>query len=164
MIIFHSQIVEGKPFKTSFITSYADEKFVDLHPLVSVKPSEVEVEILEVGDILTISFKGKISVVLECSYTLDKINSVINIDESLEFSTDVSDNELDHLTDDNRIDLDDYFFSALLPNIPMRVKKSGMGRLKSGAGYDVIDEDEYARRKRNRSDDRLSKLDEIEID
>ena len=164
MIVFHNQIVEGKTFKTSFVTSYDDSLFVNQHPLVSVKPSKVEVEMLEVADILTISFKGNIDVVLECSYTLEKINSVIKIDESLEFSTDPDDNDMDHLIDETRINLDEYFLSVFLPNIPMRVKKSGAAKLKGGKGYDVIDEDEYHKQEQNKTDPRLSKLDDIDVD
>ena len=138
----------------------------DINSLIDVKTCNVEVQVCDYGDIVRVLVQLKATVVLQCAYTLEPIDYIVDTDEYIDFSMLDEDEEDDNIfyVDNPEIDLIPYIFGILITEIPSKVVKEGAKLPSSGDGYEVLTEEEYEEKQQNKVDPRFSKLDNLDLD
>ena len=139
---------------------YLPEQYSHVFSLNEIKKVEVEAKCSNYGDIIEVEFKIKADLVLQCSYTLEDVDYLMDTEETLEFSFEPINEEIIVITG-NEIDLDEHVLSIIIGNIPLRVIKKG-AKLPSVEGVRVLTEDELEEERKNTLDPRLSALDDWE--
>lgn len=165
MNIIKSQYLVGQTYHLSGDLDFSNAA---LNPTLirKIKDCHVEININNYGELFRVEINLKSNVVLPCSYTLEDVDYVVKGKEEFDFTEDESladDEELFYEGDD-LIVLDDYIYSILIALVPPKVIKEGASLPKGGKGYEVISEDEYERRKKEKGDSRWSALDNLEFD
>ena len=97
---------------------------------------------------------------------LEPIDYDVDTDEYIDFSMLDEDEEDDNIfyVDRPEVDLTPYIFGILITEIPTKVIKEGATLPSSGQGYEVLTEDEYEEKMKNRVDSRFSALDDLDFD
>ncbi|MCH5180382.1 MAG: DUF177 domain-containing protein [Erysipelotrichales bacterium] len=139
---------------------YLPEQYSHVFSLNKIKKVEVEAKCSNFGDIIEIYFEIKADLVLQCSYTLEDVDYLMDVNETLEFSFEPINEEIIEI-EGNEIDLDEYVLSIIIANIPLRVIKKG-AKLPSVDGVRVLSQDEFEEEKKNTLDPRLAALDDWE--
>ena len=98
-----------------------------------------------------------------CAYTLEDVELKLKFKDSLEFSNEVSDDEDIFFEEKPIFSLDPYILGLIVAETPIKIVKKGAKLPQAGDGYRVLSEDEYQLEKRNKSDSRWDKLDEVKL-
>ena len=69
----------------------------DINSLIDVKTCNVEVQVCDYGDIVRVLVQLKATVVLQCAYTLEPIDYIVDTDEYIDFSMLDEDEEDDNI-------------------------------------------------------------------
>ena len=96
-----------------------------------------------------------------CSYTNEEFPIKYKVKEQMTFSNNEDSDYESALNEE--IDLDPYFLSIIDSEIPLSVIKPGAKMPSGGDGYRVISEDDLNKERNNKTDDRWSKLDDVEL-
>ena len=145
---------------------FPKEMLEDINSLLDVKSCNASVRVCDYGDIIRVEVDLKAKVVLQCAYTLEPIDYDVDTDEYIDFSMLDEDEEDDNIfyVDRPEVDLTPYIFGILITEIPTKVIKEGATLPLSGQGYEVLTEDEYEEKMKNRVDSRFSALDDLDFD
>lgn len=137
------------------------------YSLVEIQDFELDVSYNDFNDETHVSLNAVVPVTLECAYTLKHFRSVVEINETICFSDEVSESnaELDDCYYEKGpfIDLTPYLFILIISLIPLKVIAPGARLPESEV---VLSEEEYLKTKGHRplaDDEALRKLAE-EID
>lgn len=136
------------------------------YSLKGIKPFTLQAYFETFEEEVEVELKAQVVLVLECAYTLEHFEHIIDLDEVLVFNYKNPNIEAD--SDDifyekgPFIDLDPYLYALILSYIPLKVIKPGAQRPERGANYQVLSEEEYAKTKKNLGDDFGDLLDEID--
>lgn len=150
----------------SEIIDLSNEDFSANYSLKGIAPFKLDVIFNTYDEEVEVSIYGKVTVTLECAYTLELFEDEIELDEELIFNF-VNPN-IEAESDDAfyekgpDIVLDHYIYALILSYIPLKAIKPGAKRPESGEGYTVLTEEEYAAQKQtlgDEYDDIFSKLD-----
>ena len=92
---------------------YLPEQYSHVFSLNKIKKVEVEAKCSNFGDIVEIYFEIKADLVLQCSYTLEDVDYLMDVEETLEFSFEPINEEIIEI-EGNEIDLDEYVLSIII--------------------------------------------------
>lgn len=139
------------------------EQFDPYH-IRRVEKCEVEVKGKIVEDLLLLDVVIDAEVVGVCSVTLEDIPLKLHIVDDIQITND-KENEDDFIffEKDNIFDFDPYILSIIVSEVPLFMIKDGVKLPEGDDKFRVIDEDQYEEEKKNKKDDRWSKLDDIEL-
>lgn len=138
------------------------------YSLKGIKPFTVTVDFDTFTDVVETHIQGKVQVILECAYTLEHFEYEIVMDDELCFNF-VNPN-IEAECDDcfyeagPEIDLDPYLYAIILSYIPLKVIKPGANLPKSGQGYAILTEEEYATKHPTLNDEFGDLFDELDLD
>ena len=135
-----------------FSTSYRIRKITSCH---------VKVDLLQYEYITTLTLFIKGEVVGACSYTNEDVVLPYKVKEIMTFSSE--EGVADYLIENDLIDLDPYLFSLIDNAVPLNIVKKGAKLPESGNGYEVLTEEEYLKKKKEKKDARWSALDDLDI-
>ncbi len=148
--------------------TYSTEQLQGIHSLIRMPYVHGKVELSEDDGIVHALFSIKANLVLECAYTLQEVDYKVDFDDELDFCfiKDEYHEEDENLIyiEGNTLDLDIYILGLIITEIPMKVVKKGAKLPTNGKDYEVITEDEYYNRHKDKVDPRLSALDDFEVD
>ncbi len=136
------------------------------YSLKGIKPFPLQVFFETFDEEVEVELKAKVTLVLECAYTLDHFEHEIVLDEVLVFN--YKDPNIEVENDDifyekgPFIELDHYIYGLILSYIPLKVIKPGAKRPESGDNYAVLSDEEYSSKKLNIGDDFGDLLDELD--
>ena len=135
-----------------FSTSYRIRKITSCH---------VKIDLLQYEYITTLTLFIKGEVVGACSYTNEDVVLPYKVKEIMTFSSE--EGVADYLIENDLIDLDPYLFSLIDNAVPLNIVKKGAKLPESGNGYEVLTEEEYLKKKKEKKDARWSALDDLDI-
>ena len=136
---------------------------VDKGHIKEIKSCHVKVTGNDYDDLFVATLKVDAEVIGTCSYTLEDVPLKIKTTATLNFTFDEEDDELIHI--DNPIfDIDEFVYSIIISEVPLKIVKKGAKLPSSGDGYRVLSEDEYNKEQKQKVDSRWSTLDDIELD
>ena len=140
---------------------FSCESFDPTH-IKEVRDTHVKVSGQDYEDLLVLTVEVSSTVIGVCSYSLEDVTLPIKIKDTLTFSFDMEDEDIIKI--DNAIfDIDSYILSLIIAEVPIKIVKKGAKLPSSGDGYRVLSEDEYQKEQETKTDDRWSKLDDIEL-
>ncbi len=151
----------NKPTKFSEDVDFSSKEFDPLF-LRGITNCHVEMEATQYDEFLRVNFDIDTSIVAVCAYTLEDVILPLKIHEELAFG-DNPDDESSYYEENVIIDLDEYILGIILAYIPPKVIKKGAKPPKDGEGYRVITEEQLAEERKNKKDDRWSKLDNLDL-
>lgn len=147
---------------------YSLEQIKGIHSLIRIPFVHARVELSEDDGIVHAKFHIKADLVLECAYTLEEVDYKVNFHDELDFCfiKDGYQEEDENLIyiEGSTLDLDNYILGLIITEIPMKVVKKGAKLPTNGKDYEVITEDEYYNRHKDKVDPRLSALDDFDVD
>lgn len=117
----------------------------------------------EYDDLIVVEASVEAKVIGVCAYTLEDVELKLKFKDSLEFSNEVSDDEDIFFEEKPIFSLDPYILGLIVAETPIKIVKKGAKLPQAGDGYRVLSEDEYQQEKRNKSDSRWDKLDEVKL-
>ena len=117
----------------------------------------------EYDDLIVVEASVEAKVIGVCAYTLEDVELKLKFKDSLEFSNEVSDDEDIFFEEKPIFSLDPYILGLIVAETPIKIVKKGAKLPQAGDGYRVLSEDEYQLEKRNKSDSRWDKLDEVKL-
>lgn len=165
MNLIISKLVNGKALINKFEGKVDQSLLINTNPLIDIKNINVVITVMLIDDIITLTFKGNVNVILECSYTLSHFAKNIFVDDQFEISLDKDNDDLEYiqLGKTNEINLDEFLLASIRSSIPMVVIKPGVKLPKGNSDYRVLTEEELAKEKENSYDPRFDKLKDIDI-
>lgn len=116
-----------------------------------------------IDDLLMLDLNIKSEVIGVCSYTLQDVPLNVSVNEHIEISNEVSDDEDIYYEKENIFSIDPYVLSIIVSEVPLVIIKEGATLPNDGDGYRILDEDEYLEEQKNKKDERWSKLDDIDL-
>lgn len=152
----------------SEIVDLSNEDFSANYSLKGIAPFTLDVIFNTFEDEVEVSVYANVTVTLECAYSLELFEQVIEIDELLIFN--FMNKDIEAESDDAfyepgpYIELDHYLFALILSYIPLVAIKPGAKRPTSGEGYEVLSEEEYAAKKQTLGDDFEDIFSKLDID
>ncbi len=117
----------------------------------------------EYDDLIVVEACVEAKVIGVCAYTLEDVELKLKFKDSLEFSNEVNDDEDIFFEEKPIFSLDPYILGLIVAETPIKIVKKGAKLPQAGDGYRVLSEDEYQQEKRNKSDSRWDKLDEVKL-
>jgi len=117
----------------------------------------------EFEDLLMLKINIKANVVGICSYTLEDVEIPLDINENIEISNEIQDDDTIFYEPNNIFSIDDYILSLILANVPSKIIKKGAKLPSGGEGYRVLTEDQYEEEQKNKKDSRWDVLDSIDL-
>jgi uncharacterized metal-binding protein YceD (DUF177 family) len=144
------------------VVSYAKEKIVNKPSLLDIKNVHALAKVELFNDLIKADIEATATLVLECAYTLEPLERNITINETLQLTEDVREDDALLYAPGPEINLDDYLYGLILTEVPAKVVKRGAHLPKEGKGYRVITEDQLIREKEQNGDPRLNELDKFE--
>ena len=153
------------------LTAEVDLSDVDLHAnysLKAIKPFTVTVDFDTFTDVVEVHIRGKVTLILECAYTLEHFDYEVEMDDELTFNF-VNPN-IEAETDDcfyekgPEIFLDPYLYAIILSYIPLKVIKPGANLPKSGEGYEILSEEEFEAKHQTLDDEFGDLFDKLDLD
>lgn len=140
-------------------SSYQEEPY----HIKKILPASVKITGSIYEDLLMLDVSIKVTVIGVCSYTLEDVPLNLNINEKIQISDEVEDDE-DIFYEKNVIfDIDPYILSLIITNVPTKIIKKGAKLPENGNGYRVISESDYQEEIKNTKDSRWNKLDDIDL-
>ena len=135
----------------------------DPYHIRKISSCHVKVTGSVIEDLLMLDLNIKSEVIGVCSYTLEDVPLNINVNEHIEISNEVQDDEDIYYEKDNIFSIDPYVLSIIIAEVPLVIIKDGATLPEGGKGYRILDEDEYLEEQKNKKDERWSKLDDIDL-
>lgn len=128
-----------------------------------INPAKVVItgEIFE--DLLMLKVHIETTVIGICSYTLEDVELPIKINDNIEISNEVEDDDTIFFESNNIFVIDPYILSLIVAEVPAKIVKKGAKLPADGDGYRILTEDEYEKEKENHKDSRWDKLDDIDL-
>lgn len=163
MKINRYQLQEGKKEVFEENIDFSSYPFNDTH-VRGIPSCHVKLELTDFGEILQAIFHIVADVTAVCSYTLEDVPMHIKIDDELDFSDTVMEDDSIIYEGNNIIDFDPHILSLILAKIPIKVVKKGAKLPQNGDGYSVMSEEEYFAKKANQKDSRWDILDTVKLD
>lgn len=114
-------------------------------------------------DLLMLKVNIITSVIGVCAYTLEDVEIPLNINETIEISNEIQDDEDIFYESNNIFEIDQYILSIIISEVPSKIIKKGAKLPKNGDGYRILTEDEYEKEKETKKDSRWDKLDNLEL-
>ncbi len=136
---------------------------LDLSHIRCVDKTHVKAVGQEYDDLLVLEVEVNSDIIGVCSYTLEDVPLHLHFKDTLEFSSEIQDDESIFYEEKPIFDLDPYILGLIVSEVPMKIVKKGAKLPNSGQGYRVLSEDEYNKEQENKKDSRWSKLDDIEL-
>lgn len=153
------------------LTEIVDLSHEDYHAnfsLKAIKPFPLTVTYNTYDDEVEVMIKGDVTLTLECAYSLELFDDVISLDDDLVFN--FKNPNIEAESDDAfyepgpYIELDHYIYALILSYIPLVVIKPGAKRPESGEGYEVLSEEEYAKKRQTLGDEYDDLFAKLELD
>ena len=151
----------NKPTKFSEDVDFSKKEFDPLF-LRGITKCHVDMEATQYDEFLRVDFDIDASIIAVCAYTLDDVKLPLKIHEEIAFSDNPEDDS-SFYEENVIIDLDEYILGIILAYIPAKVVKKGAKPPKDGEGYRVLTEDQLAKERSEKKDDRWSKLDDLDL-
>lgn len=157
-----SSIIKGRSLAFSQDTTWKGYSLS--YPVLAVEKGHYDVKVTRLGDYVVAAYAIKA--------TLQVADSRDNVPFSKEFSVKEDVDILEEedtagegfLVSGNEIDLEELALRVLASSLPIRLVRSAKAPLpKSGKGYRVLSEDDYAKEKENAGDPRLAALDDFPV-
>ena len=164
MIISKSKLIFDKPLLIAKEFSFDEYKALFQKPLLGIKKSFGNLEIIKYHKVIGISVDLKVKVTLECSYSLQPFDQDMEINEEVYIGDSLEDDEESIIIEKDEIDIETILLALITSNLPLKPIMPGAKRPQSGDGYRVIDEEQLAKDRSISGDLRFAKLDEIELD
>lgn len=164
MILEINQIKATKPLIFEEEVVFDNEDYKCVLPLISIKRCLAKVEASKYDDFIEVRIDVSALTVLQSSYTLKPFEYNIHSFENYHFSAYEEEEEDLIVYKGNRISLDEYIFNLISASVPLNPKAKGEEMPKSGEGYRVLTEEEFEKEKKEKTDSRFSKLDELDFD
>lgn len=142
---------------------YSSLSFPPYH-IKQIKTAKVDITGEDFDDLITLFFKISVDVIGVCGYTLEDVPLHLDIEDSLSITSDPDEDNPDIFYEPKMVfDIDPYVLSIIVSEIPMQIIKEG-AELPSGTdSVRVISEAQYEKEEKEKSDPRLSILDDIEL-
>lgn len=115
-------------------------------------------------DLLMLNIKIDADVVGVCAYTLNDVPLHLDIQEEIDISNEIEDDDNLYFEKNNIFDIDPYILSLVIANVPSILIKEGAKLPENGDGYRVLTEEEYEEEQKHKTDSRWDALDDIELD
>ena len=155
-------------FKNNQISLEEDIDFsnaeLDQNHIRKIESCHVKISGHEYEDLLILNVEVKADIIGVCSYTLEDVPIHLNFKDSLEFSNEVEDDEELFYVAEPIFDIDPYILGLIIAETPMKIVKNGAKLPSGGKDFRVLSEEEYLEEKKQKTDSRWSKLDDIELE
>lgn len=149
--------------------NYVLEGEIDFSSLIfnsnikQIKTANVKITGSIFEDLLMLKVHIDVDVVGICAYTLEDVEIPLKINETIEISNEIQDDEDIFYEANNIFEIDSYILSMIISNVPSKIVKKGATLPKGGDGYRILTEDEYEKEKTTKKDPRWNKLDDLDL-
>ena len=144
--------------------SFDPEVFVCHIPLVNVLNCHIEVKAQRFEEFIYVTLSLKAKVTLQCSYSLKNFETEVSGEDELHFAPSKDEDEDCIEYKGTFIDLDPYIFNLLSASVPLSPKAPDAKAPKSGNGYRVLSEEEFAKEKEEHGNSQFDALKDLEFD
>ena len=144
--------------------SFDPEVFVCHIPLINVLSCHVELKAQRFEEFIYVTINLKAKVTLQCSYTLKNFETIVTGEDELHFAPSKDEDEDCIEYKGTSIDLDHYIFNLLSASVPLSPKAPDAKAPKSGNGYRVLSEEEFAKEKEEQGNSQFDALKDLEFD
>ena len=142
---------------------FSDVKFDGFH-LKSIDSCHVKITGSVFEDLLMLNVHINTDITGVCSYTLEDVPLSLKIDDNIEISNEVEDDEIIFYEKNNIFDIDPYILSIIVSEVPDKIVKKGAKLPENGQGYRVMSEEEYNKENEKKRDSRWDVLDSLNLD
>lgn len=142
---------------------FSELKFDDFH-LCYIDKCHVKITGQIFEDLLMLQVHIDTDIVGVCAYTLEDVPLSLHIDDNIEISNEVEDDEIIFFEKNNIFDIDPYILSIIISEIPDKIVKKDAKLPKNGDGYRVLSEEEYNKENSSKKDPRWAALDDLDLD
>ena len=136
---------------------------INLDNIRQIKKAKVKIIGQEYDDLLILDVTVDTDIIGICSYTLEDVPLHLHFKDTLEFSSEIEDDESIFFEPKPIFDIDPYILGLIVSETPTKIIKKGAKLPSSGDGYRVLSEEEYRQEQENKKDSRWSKLDDVEL-
>ena len=140
------------------------EVFVCHNPLVSIESCHAELKAQRFEEFIYVSISIKAKVTLQCSYTLENFETIIEGSDELHFAPSKDEDEDCIEYKGTSIEMDHYIFNLLSASVPLSPKAPNATAPKSGKGYRVLSEEEFLKEKEEQGNSQFDALKDLEFD
>ena len=144
--------------------NFDPEVFLCHLPLVSVESCHAELKAQRFEEFIFVTLSIKAKVTLQCSYTLQNFETIIEGVDELHFAPNKDEDEDCIEYKGTSIDMDHYIFNLLSASVPLSPKAPNAKAPKSGNGYRVLSEDEFIKEKEEEGNSQFDALKDLEFD
>ncbi len=160
MRIQYSLIARKKELYLEEVINYPKEQIKDIYTLLDMKDVKTKVHALFEGDYVHLDIEIITDLVLECAYTLEPVDYPMHLYENVDLCFQKCEDEDDDIiyVDGDYYDLNQLILSLIITEIPLKVVKEGATLPQNGKGYEVITEEEYERRQKDKGNSQFDIL------
>lgn len=160
MRIQYSLIARKKELSLEEVISYPKEQIKDIYTLLDMGDVNTKVHALYEGDYVHLDIEIITNLVLECAYTLEPVDYPMHLYESVDLCFQKCEDEDEDIiyVDGDYFDLNQLVLSLIITEIPLKVVKEGATLPKNGKDYEVITEEEYERRQKDKGNSQFDSL------
>lgn len=152
----------GKHYFLEDDVDFSSHVFAANYRIRAIKKCHIKIDLVIFEEIINLSIKMDGTVIGACSYTNEDVPLNYHVKENMSFSP--NEGEADYLEEGDIIDLDLYLYSLIDNAIPLNIIKKGAKLPNSGLGYEVISEEDYLNKKKNKDSSPWDKLNELDLD
>lgn len=143
---------------------FSNHQFQKNYRIRQILSSHVKIDLVVFEDIADLRVDIKGEVVGACSYTNEDVLLPYHIKDDMTFSSD-EEKGADYYEPTDIIELDPYIFALIDSSIPLTIHKKGAKLPEGGAGYEVLSEEEYLKKKlEEKKSSPFDVLDQINFD
>jgi len=135
-------LVDEKPFPIDEEIDFSSFTFKDLN-VKKIDKCHISGTATQYDDLLRISFKIDVDLTGICAYTLEDVPLHYLIEDELDFTDSIEDDDSLIYNKDIVLDFDEFILGIILAKVPKRVIKKGAVLPKSGNGYRVLSEEDF---------------------
>ncbi len=136
---------------------------LDQSHIRKIASCHVKIKAHEYDDLIDMEVEVDTNIIGVCSYTLEDVPLHLHFKDSMQLSSEISDDDDIFYADKPIFDLDPYILGLIIAETPMKIIKKGAKLPSSGEGYRVLSEEEFKKEQEEKTDSRWSKLDDIEL-
>jgi uncharacterized metal-binding protein YceD (DUF177 family) len=152
-----ASIVKGRTLSFSQDSVFAGYPLS--YPICQVQKAHYDVKITRIGDYVVASYRIKATLLVADSRDNVPFSKTFSVQEDVDVLEEEDTAGEGFLVSGNEIDLEELALRVLVSSLPIRLVRSEKAPLpKSGKGFRVLSEDDYAKEKEEAGDPRLAGL------
>lgn len=161
MNIFKGRINHQVPLVLTEKLLFPSPPFKYRRPLINILNCQSDIELIRKGDYISFYIKAKVEVLLECSYTLEHFNHVLELDEEVLISDTYNVNDDAIIIEEDHINVEEIVFSLISINIDMSPIKPGAKKPKTSQDYPFMDEETFNKAQKEGSHSPFENIDKL---